>query len=1036
MRSLNTFPSPADSHEYGGRRRVRAVVLLLLLHLGHACALQPEKHFSQYVHDAWYADKGFFGGPVHAIAQSEDGYLWIGTDRGLLRFDGHRLVPVPHPLQGGPALGAVRGLINDGFGNLWIRVDGAHLIRYRAGTFEDMLQQEQIPLLNVSATALDNQGQLLVAGLGDQLFRFSQGHFHSLADAKELPGTVLALCEGRDGTLWIGTRDAGLYRWTSHGLQRVAGMLGQAKINALLPTQNGGAWVGTDNGLFSIDSSGLRSAPLRTAFRSLPVMTLVRDEDGNVWAGNTEGLLRVTSSLTATFEPGVGPVTALFPDKDGSLWYGDPRGLNRLRDGMFRPWSPAEGLPTSEIGAVSADSVGRIWFAPLTGGLYWLRAGELNPVRIAGLPTDVVYSISSGGGEVWLGRQRGGVTRLTESNGGWVAKSFTMANGLPQNTVTSIFRSRNGSVWGATPNAGIFRISLGKVHSFASSGPLAEAAVNSIAEDKRGVLWFATSNGLVSFNDGTWSRVAVQANAQSSYVQTVYPDRQGTLWLAMSAGLARLSGERLIAANDLPEPFQEHVLGITEDALGNIWLSTTDHVLRANRDRLATGSLQEDDYQTFGVADGIPQSGGVPRDRSLTTDDGNHIWMALRGGLAEADPKYLLRRTTPNAVRMDAVSLDGINVPQSQLANLAPGKHSISFHFSSTLLSSIPETHFRYQLEGVDKQWSPATDLQDVLYKDLGPGLYRFRVIASGPEGLWNGPERVTTFRIEPAYWQTSWFLITCSLLVGCAAVLIYRLRVLHLTQQLNARFEIRLSERTRIAQELHDTLLQGFQALMMRFDVASHKVISSPAEAKHILDDALILSDKALDESRRAIQGIRKTACTDDLKQIMTGFMQELSRELQLLGGPLPTTSVVVEGQPRPLNPWISEEICRIAHEALRNSFAHARAQRIDAEILYSSSALLVRLRDDGIGIDAELLRAGGKSGHWGLVGMRERTSSIYGHLQILSQPGVGVLVQLEVPAYAAFSRPNRRLFERKRRIGPRQQAEGVVVAEVAERD
>ena len=260
-------------------------------------------------------------------------------------------------------------------------------------------------------------------------------------------------------------------------------------------------------------------------------------------------------------------------------------------------------------------------------------------------------------------------------------------------------------------------------------------------------------------------------------------------------------------------------------------------------------------------------------------------------------------------------------------------------------------------------------------------------------------------FVIKCDFWESSWFRISCLGLFLIMAVLFYRCRMFRLTHQLNIRFQERLAERTRIAQELHDSLLQSFQGLMLRFQIATETVLSDPLEAKEMLEQALNRADQALAESRKAIQGIRSLASAgrglaDSLNAMMNGLIEEFCCGET----PPPTTLVVTEGQPRTVNSWVAEEVCRIAREALLNSLSHARAQRIESEVAYSDRFLRLRFRDDGIGIDSEILKNRGREGHWGMTGMYERARNVHASLSIWSKPGAGTEVELTIPAYIAY--------------------------------
>jgi len=329
-------------------------------------------------------------------------------------------------------------------------------------------------------------------------------------------------------------------------------------------------------------------------------------------------------------------------------------------------------------------------------------------------------------------------------------------------------------------------------------------------------------------------------------------------------------------------------------------------------------------------------------------------------------------------------------------------------------LRNSERVRYRYRLDTFDQGWSEATTNREARYGNLNPGSYRFRVMASNSDGIWNGPEAAIGFAVQPMLAQTWWFraaLLTCA---GLATLAIYRLRVRQLTRLLYVRFEERLAERKRIAQELHDTLLQSFQGLILRFQAANQILLSNPSEAKEEIERALDRADQALSESRKAIQGIRSNCFSDgDIERALGLLLNELAAESHLTKAKRPTTSVVVEGQPQIVNPWACEEICKIAREALRNAFTHGNAQHVESEIAFSKTFLRVRLRDDGVGIDPIVLKAGVRAGHWGLTGMHERAKRLRGRLSMWSKTNAGTEVEITIPASTAFkSGPSRIQF------------------------
>lgn len=997
-----------------------ALVGLCLSNAAFASPAEPDNPIAQYLDATWGPDRGYTGGQAYAIAQSGDGYLWIGTDHGLVRFDGSQFLAVRHPLSDMSPIGPVRGLLVDGDGALWVRVDGKHLLRYRDGLFQDVLARADVQITDVTAMALDNQGRILLAGLGYGILRYNNGRFETMVSSDLVPETVLAVAASRDGAIWIGTRDRGIYRLAHGELTRAPGLLSRIKVNALLEASNGGVWVGSDSGLFALDNSCRLWANPPRALAKLEVFALARDDLGNVWAGTSRGLLRLTSARQVSFRnsshKAPDRVTSLYFDRDRDMWYCGKFGIGRLRESMFTTWSASTGLSSGPGGPLYVDASQRTWFAPLAGGLYWIQNGRVHHFMSDGLDRDVVYSITGGGREIWIGRRSGGLTELVDAGGFFRARTFTVANGLPQNTVYAVHRNRDGTVWAATSSTGLFSVRNGVVSNPTIPSQLAAAAFNSIVESTDGTMWFATSSGLASFARGHWSTFDVRDGLPSPYVQSIFEDSRQTLWIATTAGLAlRRAGQ--IKAIDRPESLRERIFGIAEDGFGSLWFGTSDRMLRVNRDQASSGVLTDTDVQSYGVTDGLRDVAGIPRDRYMVTDAQGRVWISLAHGLAVADPGLALANGTPSAIRIDAVFADGLPLSRASLAHIPPGTRSVAFHFSSTNLSDPSRVRFRYKLDGSDSAWSEIVDVHEVTYRNLGPGVYRLRVIASSPEGLWNGPEATIRISIEHEFWQTLWFRAGTLVALLLIAVFLYHRRMQQITAHLNTRFQVRLAERNRIAQDLHDTLLQSFQGLMLRFQSVHETILSDPVRAKRALELALDRADQALNESRDSIQGIRSLPrVEDDLVGTLNELMGQLCAEASFALKTQPSTTVIVEGQPQLVNPSVADELCRIAHEALRNAFTHANARHIEAEVAYSDHFLRLRFRDDGVGIDPVILKSGGRAGHWGLTGMDEKARALRARLSIWSKPNAGTEIEVTIPARVAFLRkPRTRLFGRR---------------------
>jgi signal transduction histidine kinase len=372
------------------------------------------------------------------------------------------------------------------------------------------------------------------------------------------------------------------------------------------------------------------------------------------------------------------------------------------------------------------------------------------------------------------------------------------------------------------------------------------------------------------------------------------------------------------------------------------------------------------------------------------------IWFSLHGGVSVIDPSRLFRESVPAVIHIETITADGSPVIIGVSPQVPAGRRRVTFGFVGLSLSAPERVRFRYRLEAFDKDWSEPSASNQAVYTNLGPGSYRLRVIASNGEGLWNSGETSIPVEVLPLFWQTWWFRVAAVLSVAVAFIGVHRLRLRQVTNQLNVRFEERLAERTRIAQELHDTLLQGLLGASMQLHAAA-KGVPTELPARQKLNAVSELVRRVADEGRNAVRGLR-TACDND--NLEDAFARVPERQFA------PSSMdfhVLVVGQPRLLNESVRDEIYRIGREALANSFRHSRASRVELRIEYAAAVLRLQVRDNGCGIDSEVLSAG-RDGHFGLVGMRERAAQIDSHLRVLSCDGQGTEVELTVPAKVAF--------------------------------
>jgi len=994
------------------RRLVAGIALVCIA--ANARALDPGRLLSQYVRRQWIAGSTFPGGAVNAIAQTADGYLWIGTDKGLLRFDGFTFSWVSFTRVPADSRIPILQLLTDAGGQLWIRPEGADVVRQKNGRFESVEYGAQAITSQITAMAQDSSRGILVSDIAKGTFLFQGGEAERLAKPRVLPGgaspPIISIARGTDGRLWMGTLGVGLFFFSGEEATRVDAGLPDRKINCLLPISKDELWVGTDTGAYRWNGKAFRRIELPPRLGSVQVVSLLRDRDSNIWVGTTRGLLRINAEGTSFAAEdeirGNGGINALFEDREGNLWVGGSRGLDRIRDSTFLTYSPAIDSRFEQDGPLAVDGEGRTWFAPQHGGLYALSSGSIQSIP-TGIPADdVVYSISADGHELWAGRQLGGLTHLHLQGRAVTSQTYTQANGLAQDSVYTVYRSRDGSVWAGTLSGGVSRFKDHRFTNYTTANGLASNTISSILETHNGVMWFATSGGLSSLSSGQWKTYKRQEGLPSERVNCLFEDSAGTLWAGTSGGLAVFVAHGFRVFGAWPQALRDPVFGLAEDKKGWLWIATADHVLQVRRDQLARGSLGPSDLREYGAADGLLSSAGINRSRSVVADSEGRIWFSLGRGISVVDPSHMPDSSPPALVHVEALRADGLPIRIASPTRVPPSPRRIEITYTALSLASPERIRFRYFLDGFDQNWSAPVATREAVYTNLGPGHYRFRVIACNSSGRWNGAESGIAFDVVPAYDQTLWFRLVCvAAFLGLLWVL-YQLRLQQIRRKFAAGLEARVGERLRIARELHDTLLQSVQGAAFQLQAARRLLLRKENNAMEVLDEAILATEESIQEGRSAIGELRpEPVAQRDLPELLKAAGQELT-EAHQGDGHVPGYQVVVEGKQEVLSPMLQDEVYRIAREVIRNAFAHAAASHIEVEVRYDENQLRLRIRDDGKGMDPEILRAGVVSGHWGIPGMRERAQRIGARLDFWSEAGAGTEVQLAVPAAMAYEK------------------------------
>ncbi|MGA8668824.1 MAG: two-component regulator propeller domain-containing protein, partial [Terracidiphilus sp.] len=1003
------------------------IVVFSAMMMWCACAgaANPSLDISQYGHTAWKIRDGFLAGTAFAMAQTSDGYLWLASD-GLFRSDGSRFVrwepPAGQQLPAGPyALLVTRD------GTLWIGTF-AGLASWNNGK---LTQYPEVGARFITSLLEDREGTVWAGALGGppgtptgRLCAIQNGSTQCYGQDGAFGSFVWSLGEDSSGALWAGA-ESGLWHWKPGPPKRYA--VPGVRLADLTQSGDGRLIVGIrGGGLRKVVGDKLEAYPIRSAMNSNATLTdrdidankLLRDRDGGLWIGtNQRGLIHVHHGRADVFtkEDGLSGniIAGLFEDREGDIWVSTSGGLDRFRELPVTAVSTRQGLSSDNVNSVIAATDGSIWVATHDGLTRW-QNGQTTILRKAhGLPGEFVQSLlQDDQGRVWAFTDHG----LAYFSDG----KFVAVNGVPSTEVYSITGDKSGNLW-LSGNQGLSHLRDGHLvehFPWSALGRHQQAKVI-VFDPRQGGIWlsFWQDGGIEYFKDGRVRASYTAADGLGKgHVSGLRLDRDGALWAGTEGGLTRIKNGRiatLTTSDGLP---CDTIHWTTEDDDRSLWLYAACGLVRITRSELdAWGADPKRRIETtvWDTADGAMLQSSAPSSFGPTyakAADGR-LWFVTREGVQIVDPHHLASNKLPPPVHIEKVIADHKtywqNLPGSVAVSnprLPPRTRDLEIDYTALSLIAPDQVHFKYRLEGQDPDWREVINDRQAQYSNLPPGPYRFHVIASNNSGVWNAQGDALEFSIAPAFYQTNWFRVLCAALVLALVWAIYQIRVSQLRHDFALTLGARVQERTSLARELHDTLLQSFQGLMLRFEIVSQLLPDRPIEAKEKLEGAMKQAADAITEGRDAVQGLRaSTLQTNDLARSINTLGEELANDWTNHGSP--AFRVTVEGDPRGLHPILRDEIYRIAAEALRNAFNHAAARQVEVEIRYDNQQFRLRMRDDGKGIDPAVLSGQGREGHFGLAGMRERAIATGGKLVIWSEAGAGTEVELRIPAATAYA-------------------------------
>ena len=962
------------------------------------------QQLSHLYHTAWTTRDGA-PADILALAQTTDGFLWLGTLTGLFRFDGVRFELFdPAAPQSLPSVG-VQSLLALPDGGLWVGYTFGGVSLIRGGAIQSFGERDGLPRATVRSLVRDSTG-VIWAGTTRGVAGYENGTWHRVGPEEGIPsGQVMGMLADR-GRLWVAAADgvfmrpygaprfqrAGLsysaivgYRqlitlqegpdgvvWASSpeiGLRSVPSTAGAGSgrvfdswgpaLGPILVDRSGALWLGQarNGGIARIEAGGRSSERITQGLSSDLVWAWLEDREGNVWAGTTGGLDQFRhTKLTRVELPGATSF-AIAPADSGALWVGsDERPLMRLGD-QVRDFPEVR----NPVDVAYGDREGVVWIGS-PHGLWQLRRGRFAPVRLPAVENQGIQAVTrDGSGDLWISIVPSGVYR------------------------------RIGERW--VPFGGL------------ASLPHEPAVV--LTTDESGRTWFGYTGNRVARLEGDSVRLYTASDGLGVGIVLAIYARDQHAWVGGERGLALIAGGRVHPVAGRNGVQFRGTSGVVETPGGEVWLHGAEGITRIPAEevrRAAEDTRYQVNYERLDFRDGLAGTAAQlrPQPTVIAGTDGR-LWFATNAGIAWLDPKTIPRNPTPPRVIVRRLAAGNLAYPAGQ--ELVLPVHTKGLRIDYTALSlSIPErVRFRYRLIGSDTGWQDAGGRREAFYTNLGPGSYRFQVAAANEDGVWNEDGATVNFTIPPSFTQTRWFLLAWIAALGVLIWLTYLARMRQVASRATAKVRERLTaqmeERERIARELHDTLLQGFQGITLKVQgVVKNMPDQDPLRKK--MDDVLDRADEIMREARHRVRNLRRrTADENELPDRLTKWGEELSKDHTA------TFSLAIVGEPRVLESTVQDEVSRIACEALSNAFRHGSASKIETEVTYDALALRIRVRDDGVGIDPAVL-AKGQPGHFGLTGMRERAHALRSELHIWSRDAAGTEVELVVPASIAYSR------------------------------
>jgi signal transduction histidine kinase/ligand-binding sensor domain-containing protein len=975
--------------------RCAAIAVTLGLFVWVVSAARPAAADSlpDYVLSAWGTENGLKPGDVFAVAQDVDGYLWLGTPNGLIRFDGSRFTPwtalsPDNELPSGP----VHAIVGSADGSLWVGIGGGGgVVRIHQGKVFQHAQSDGAPP-GAAAMIQDRQGAIWVATRSG-LFRFANGTWTMLGKSHGYSGgEAFSLYEDRSGRLWTGTA-SGVYRRNGDTLELIDAEANN--VQSLTEDANGSIWVTDARDI--VHKLSTHAPPQHEREIRLPAgaWRLLRDTRNQIWiAAFGGGLLRVRNPLDASplveryeYEHRLaGSPRSLFEDREGNVWVGMRGGLIRLSERSFSSVGQLDGLTNEGVRTAAVGGDGSVWVA--TGHALNRFTGSS---RTAYDVAQTMALHSDRRGTMWVA----GAQRISRFAGNRF-EDINVPDVVRTSRIMALTTDAQDTLWLCTAVKGVMTWNGKAVSQFEEQTELANKACQSIFTDSQGRVWMGLlSAGAAVYESGTFRFFGPREGLPRGTVLAIIEDRRGGVWLSTASGVSRFQNGRLTAITQANAPISDLVPVLIEDAEGYIWVGVNSGaaVIRfdpAEVDKVAANPSHQLEYALYDETDGMQQGSQTWQSGvgGVRGNDGR-LWVATGLGMAIIDPRQLPTTRRPPPPRIESVTADGRPITPARDLSLPSGTSTLRIEFGAVNLASAAKLRFRYMLEGVDDEWVYAGNARAATYTTVPSGNYLFRVSTTA-NGEWTEAAR-WAFSVSPPFYRTPSFI---TLALAGTALLLAAAWYLRLRAVRN-QYALVFAERARVSREIHDTLLQSLAAIGVELETIATELDSSQSPAREGLRRLRRQVGHCLREARESILELRNNSMKP---RALVDSLRELAEHTTRSKGV--ATEFSTTGRPRSSSADAEMQLLRIAQESVRNAVRHGSATQVQIALSFEDDRIRLRISDDGRGFvpdEHEVARETGE--HLGLLTMRERAARVRGRIEITSSPGRGTTIETSVP-------------------------------------